>query len=469
MPAFVHLSLSRQFLLASFVILFGGMLVIGAWVARQIEQTIVSNAGTTAALYVGSFIAPRLQRLATVDDLEPREWAALGSLITETALGRSIVSLKVWGPDGRVLYSTDQALTGRTFPVRPPLAQAFAGAVHAEISDLGASEHEHERMHWSRLIEIYAPVRVAGSDRVVAVSEFYGRTDELEGEVRAVQQRSWVMFGAATILIYLLLGGLVGRASNTIIAQQNELRERVAQLTGLLTQNRELHDRVRRAAARTTALNERYLRRIAADLHDGPGQDLGLAMLRIGALAEACERCTVGIGNEDRIREDFRTIQTAIDSALTEVRVISSGLRLPQLDTLSPVAVAERAVSDYRRKSGRAVALNIGNLPERAPLPVKIALYRLLQESLANGLRHGGGVEQRVTITGVGQQLMVEVADGGPGFDPNAVASGDRLGLEGMRERLEILGGTFEIVSTPARGTTVKACLPLDVSVLGDG
>ena len=86
-------------------------------------------------------------------------------------------------------------------------------------------------------------------------------------------------------------------------------------------------------------------------------------------------------------------------------------------------------------------------------MPVKITLYRLLQESLANGFRHGGGVDQRVALAHTGDQLKVEVRDGGPGFDPGEAIDRDRVGLAGMRERVAALGGSFELRAAPGRGT----------------
>jgi signal transduction histidine kinase len=88
--------------------------------------------------------------------------------------------------------------------------------------------------------------------------------------------------------MYLLLAGFIQQASDTIARQELSLRTQVAQLTDLLEQNAELHERVRRAATRTTALNERVLRRISAELHDGPAQELGLALLRLDHISQPC-------------------------------------------------------------------------------------------------------------------------------------------------------------------------------------
>lgn len=461
MFAFARLSLARKFLLISFLVLFSGMLIIGTWVGRQIEIGVVNRTAAVKALYVDSFIAPHLQDLRRSDQLDAAHQASLETLLAGTPLGQWIVAFKVWGPEGRILYSTNPSLIGRKFPISPALAGAFAGEVRTEISNLTKLENEFERKQWSRLIETYAPVRVEGTSTIVAVTEFYQTTDDLEREVRAAQFHSWLIVGAATLAMYLLLAGLVGRASNTIITQQGELREKVTQLTMLLVQNEQLHDRVRRAAARTTALNERFLRRIAADLHDGPGQDLSLALLRIEALAAMCATYTSAVVKGRVVSDDFRTIQSALQSALTDLRAISAGLRLPEIGRLSLAETAKRAVRDYERKTGQAVVLKLGDLPDESSLPVKITLYRLLQESLANGFRHAGGVGQWAEIVRGDGNLIVEIGDSGKGFDSLAVIADGHLGLAGMRERVEILGGTFDVHSASGDGTVIRAHLPL--------
>lgn len=467
--AFAKLNFARQFLLVSFLILLTGMLIIGTWVEQQIEKGVINRTAAVTALYVDSFISQYLQDLVHTDQLGAQRLDVLNSLLTDTALHQRIVAFKVWRPDGTILYSTNPALSGRSFPITPPLAQALNGEVHTEITDLSDLENQYEKQRWSHLLETYAPVREKGTDHIVAVVEFYQTTDELDREVAAAQWSSWLVVGAATLAMYFLLVGLVRQASNKIISQETDLKDKVKQLTALLAQNQELRTRVHRAAANTTALNERFLRRIAADLHDGSAQDLALALLRIGSLAEDCAACARKTGKEPSVSEDLRIVQTALQSALADLRTLSSGLRLPALETLSATEVAERAVSDYERKTGRTVELVISDLPQDAPLPVKIALYRLLQESLANGYRHAGGVGQQVRVKESDGSLWVEVADAGPGFDPQTGPSNGHLGLAGMRERVEILEGTFEVKSVKGGGTTIRACLPLSVPEVGDG
>jgi signal transduction histidine kinase len=92
---------------------------------------------------------------------------------------------------------------------------------------------------------------------------------------------------------------------------------------------------------------------------------------------------------------------------------------------------------------------------------VKIALYRLLQESLANGYRHSGATEQRVDVSHAAGNVDVRIADNGQGFNPTEVAGAGHLGLAGMRERIEILGGTFSVNSAAGVGTSIHARLSL--------
>ncbi len=461
MNLLARLSLVRLLLAGGGVILLAGMLVVGTWVEKEIESGVINRAGLMTSLYVDSFVSSHLQSLAGNGELGEADRVALDRLLFGTPLGQHIVAFKIWAPDGRILYSTNPALVGRQFPVKPALASAFAGEVHSEISDLTEPENEFERQRWPRLIETYAPVRAANTGTIVAVSEFYQTTDDLAQEVRAARLRSWLMVSTATLVMFLLLAWLIRRASNTISAQQSELSEKVVQLTALLAQNEQLHERVRRAGARTTALNERFLHRIAADLHDGPGQGLALALMRMETLAEVCSTCPATIARERTGGDEFRTLHSALQSALDDLRAVSAGLHLPEIEQLTLADTARRAVRDYERKAGHAVALTVDDVPDEAPLPVKITLFRLLQESLANGFRHGSAPNQRVELTRSDGQLVVEVTDSGKGFDPQAAVAGGHLGLAGMRERVEILGGTFSVQSAPGHGTLIRAALPL--------
>jgi len=468
MTKFRSLSLSRQFLVASFPILLIGMVVIGLWVAREIERGVVSRLGAVTSLYVDSLVAPHMPYLLDADPIDAPHRAALDALLTDTALGQKIVAFNVWRPDGRIVYSTNPDVIGRSFPTGPGFAAAAGGEVFSKIVDRADQAHGFVDRDWPpRLIETYAPIHAETLGKVVGVAELYQTTDELTRETDAAQRRSWLVVTAAMAAMYALLFGLVHRGSETIVKQRRELDDRVAELSALLARNEQLDARVRGAAARTTALNERFLRRIATDLHDGPGQDLGFALMRVETMAARAPAEGAPASSAAQ-REDLQAVRTGLESALRDLRAISAGLQLPEIERLLPTEIAERAIRDYERKTGVKVAFAATGATADVALPVKITLYRLLQESLANGYRHAGGAGQRVSLAQDAGQLVVEVRDDGPGFDAQQATSAGGGGLAGMRERVHALGGAFELAAAPGRGTAIRARLPVSVPEAGD-
>ena len=148
--------------------------------------------------------------------------------------------------------------------------------------------------------------------------------------------------------------------------------------------------------------------------------------------------------------------------ALQEIRAISAGLGLPELERLALPEVVQRAVRAHERRTGTHVAVRMEQVPERAPLAVKITVYRLIQEALQNAYLHAGGAGQEVSVTSERGELEVSVRDAGPGFDTAQLPPTDsHLGLLGMRERVQSLGGLFKVESVPGQGTCVTARLSL--------
>jgi signal transduction histidine kinase len=463
MLAFTKLSLARQFALVSFLFLMIGMVIMGSWMGLQIEQAVTNRTAAITALYVDSYISIYLQELVQGDQISQANLDALERLLSPSLLGQQVVSFRIWSRDGVILYSPNPDLIGRQYPVKEELQRALAGEVQSHLSDLDDPEQVYERQFWDQLIETYAPVRAIGSGEIIAVTEFYQTPSALQADIRAAQYRSWFLVAGATLLLYVSLAGMVGRASHLITAQHARLQESLDQTRALLAQNEDLNDRVRRAAARTTTLNERYLRRISADLHDGPAQDLALAMLRLESLAEA------GLTSPAENEQDFQTVRTAVESALKELRTISAGLRMPEINAISLPDTVNRAIRDYEQRFATPVEVNLFHLPQHASAPVKITLYRVLKEALTNGFRHAAGAKQVVSVGRQDDNLLIEVSDDGAGFDPAQVAgNGTHLGLIGMRERVEVLGGRFDVLSQPGGGTTIRATLPLAIPEVDD-
>ena len=264
-----HLSLATRFLIGSLVILVAGMSVIGIWVTRQIEDGVVHRSASTTAVYVDSLIASSVQELADGARLTPENAERLTWLMTETPMGQQVAEFRIWDLDGNVVFSSVGEPGVSPQSVDADYLRALNGEVTAHIGTIEGDSASSD-VPGEDLLEIYSPIRKTGTDEVIAVAEFYYGTADLQDDLDAAARRSWLVVAGITLLIYLLLAVFVQRASNTITRQQHALADQVDRLTDLLAENRNLDARVRTAAKRTTALNERFLRRVSAELHDGP-------------------------------------------------------------------------------------------------------------------------------------------------------------------------------------------------------
>ena len=140
-------------------------------------------------------------------------------------------------------------------------------------------------------------------------------------------------------------------------------------------------------------------------------------------------------------------------------------LSLPELAGLSVAGTIERAAVSHRRRTRTEVALRCEGLDDTAvvTMPIKLTTYRVTQEALMNAYRHAQGRGQRVDARREGRWLRLEISDSGAGIDaaPDDERTG-RLGLSGLRERVESLGGRFAISTEAGEGTRVSALLPLE-------
>lgn len=450
-----ELSFSAQFLVLALIVLGAGMATLGAWAHIAIEEAVVSNTSAVTALYVDSFIGPLVDDYAADGEVSASGIADLDGLLTETPLGEEIVSFKIWDRNGTILYSPNPDLIGEAFAMEGDLEAAFEGDVVTLVSDLQEPENVYERTRWETLIETYAPVRVQGSDLVVAVAEFYQLPDALNEEIRDAQITGWAIVGLATAIMYLALVGMVRRATRTIRTQHDELSMHVADLEATLEENRTLQRRIKGAASRTTALNERYLSRVSADIHDGPAQGVALALLRIDDVAESVGQR----GNE--VKDAVLSLRTTLDTALGDLRSIAQGLRLPVDKAIGPCEAAHLAVADFERDYDRPVIVHCNGDYGVAPAAINITVYRVVQESLVNSFRHAQADTVELRLDRRPDLLELSIEDDGVGFDLAGRRSYDRLGISGMRERVEMIGGSFTITSVPGSGTTVSATIPL--------
>jgi signal transduction histidine kinase len=424
-----ELSPVQQFALMACIAFGAGMMVLGSFVSAKIEEHAVRNAAAAIAVYVNSLDLSYLQELTSKSALSEEQLRALDNVFNNTELVRQIASAKIWLPDGRIAYSTTKDFIGKKLSVTANLRKALKGEVAAEFSHLSYEDDAFERSLNVPLLDVYVPVRDNGRDNVIAATEFFTYAAPLKAELDDVRLETRIAVGGVALLQIILLYGVVWRSNKTIASQRAALRT------------------ARRASIETS---ERFVRRLGADLHDGPAQLIGLALLRLDALHPL-------LAAKDSNSEELEKIRSVLQDCLREIRHLSAGLAPPDLDSLPLRKVLELAVRQHEQRTGSAVSSAIGTLPASTPSLQQVCIYRFVQEGLNNAYRHAAAIGQTVHVISDGRELTVEVADKGPGFCPSNSFGGGGLGLAGLRARVEALGGKFSLETQLGSGTRLRA------------
>lgn len=221
------------------------------------------------------------------------------------------------------------------------------------------------------------------------------------------------------------------------------------------------------ASQRILPVTEEELCRIVLDIHDGPVQKIFSALSRINHLqhvaGQLSDQETELLGD---YRHDLSQVAGLLEASLIEIRTFLGAFRPPEFNQRPLLDVLEGLIIQHEELTGSTVHLEANlNLPEVAP-PVKIALYRILQEALANGVRHGRVDEHFVHLWADQSDIYLEVVDFGPGFQPPdltgpaATERAEHIGLRGMRDRAQLVGGAFALFSRPGKGTRISVKVP---------
>lgn len=225
--------------------------------------------------------------------------------------------------------------------------------------------------------------------------------------------------------------------------------------------------RFRGLAKAVWKVQEDERRRLARELHDGLGQTLTALTNQLERLQQKLD----GSGSAELSERLADSVEMA-RLALNESRELSRLLRPPVLDDLGLPAALSWLARNLEQRTGLTVDLNIeldlggvASLEERLDPELETLVFRVVQETLTNVLRHSGADHATVTVSRAQGLLELRVADRGCGFDARGAFVGHEAagsGLRGMRDRLELFGGRLEIVSSPGEGTLVFAEVPLE-------
>jgi len=205
-------------------------------------------------------------------------------------------------------------------------------------------------------------------------------------------------------------------------------------------------------SARLVDAQETERRAISRELHDEVGQTLGALLVDIGRLS------TTLSGDHPEVKAQLDNLKSVAERTFQSVRNIALLLRPSMLDDLGLAAALEWQGREVSRRSEIEVSVDSESVPEDLPDEYKIYIYRLVQEALNNAVRHSGARNAKVVVERLAQSIVVRVSDDGRGFDPGRSRG---MGILGMEERVNRLGGTFRVESQPGKGATVTAELPI--------
>lgn len=240
---------------------------------------------------------------------------------------------------------------------------------------------------------------------------------------------------------------------SSVLAQVDERFKDVPQANGIAQPNDSLITEVIQA-------QEKERLRISLQMHDGPAQMLSNLILR----AEICERLVDR--DVSQARAELGSLKKAINTTLQETRRFIFDLRPMILDDLGLVPTLRRYSQDFGEKFGLEVSVAVQNMDGRFPRHYEVALFRFVQEALANVAKHANAATARVVLDALGNQVQLLVEDDGAGFNiaeamaerPGRVA----MGYAVMRQQIEaLLHGQLGIESAPGRGTRVVATVPM--------
>ena len=244
-------------------------------------------------------------------------------------------------------------------------------------------------------------------------------------------------------------------AIQSVLSINREITER-KRAEEEVKQSREL---LRALSAHLQSIREEERTMIAREIHDELGQALTGLKMDLSALQRSLRK--TGELDLGRLTEKTATMSELVDSTIQTVRKIATDLRPGILDDLGLVAAIEWQAQDFQKRTGIKCSFAPGMDEVEMNADRSTALFRIFQETLTNVARHSAATEVDVMLNQYDDNIALEIRDNGKGISPAEISGRRSLGLVGMRERAQLLGGELMINGSPTEGTTVTARIPL--------
>jgi len=411
-----------------------GVAVAGAFASRRVaEREAVTDAAHTTDLIARQVVQPAITNGLLSGN--PAALAAIDGVVRHQVLSPSLVRVKLWTAAGRIVYSDEPRLIGKTFPLgRQERAALAHPTVHAEVSDLHRPENRFERGH-GKLLEVYQPVWTpSGQPLLFETYSPYKQVTQRTGEL-------WRGFAGITISSVLILVALLlpilWRLLNRITRAQSQ-RELLLQ--------------------RAFDASEDERRRIAGTLHDGPVQELAATSF---AVAGAAERAA-GSGQPE-LAEMLATAAGVVRASIRGLRSLLVDIYPPSLTTAGLVP----ALTDLTEVlSARSIATHLElaeDAAARLPPDRQQLVFRIARECLRNAARHASARNVGVRLFRHGHATVLEIDDDGGGFDPAQVLGHAEDGHFGLRILTDVAanaGADLLLATAPGAGCRWRLEVP---------
>ena len=361
---------------------------------------------------------------------EPGAIAAVDRIVQERVLGERVVRVKLWARDGRIVYSDEPRLIGAQFPLDAEKLDVLrSGATKASLSDLSGPENRYERGQGD-LYEVYLPIRAP--DGTPLLFETYQR----RSAVASTGRRIWMPFAAlmlgSLVLLWLVQVPLAWRLDR-------RLRRSQAEREALLVRAVEASDDERR--------------RIAADLHDGPVQDLAGISYSLSAAAQ-----TEG---SPQARETLHQAAAGTRDSMRRLRSLLVEIHPPNLRASGLEAALADLLAPFEAR-GAETSLTV-DPALRLDEDTERIVYRAAAEAVRNVERHADANRVAVAVAERDDHVRLVVVDDGVGFGPDdreRRREEGHVGLSLLEELAARAGGRLAVRSAPGEGTTFELELP---------
>jgi two-component system NarL family sensor kinase len=351
--------------------------------------------------------------------------AALDAAVRIHILGGETVRVKVWSPDGTVVYSDLRELVGQKFELSEHAEIAFAGGMGTQISDLSDPAHELDRSR-GELIEFYIPV-LDESGAVGAVVEVEQDVAGLNAALDRIARNVWLSIGIGLAVLGVFMTALG-------IARAREVNRRRRQVEDLLQSSYRMQEEERR--------------RIVGALHD----DIGQPMYRV---LYGLEGSRTRLADDDPVAEELDHLQDVVRSMDD---ILRRELRILQVELASDTGI-DSALADLANVTRRETDLDVTftvNIVGQPSQEQNIEIYRAAREALTNVRKHARADRVTMAVYEDQDHILLDVVDNGIGS-----AADPALGLSMTRQRFETLGGNIDVSAPSNGGTLFRAWLPL--------